>query len=496
MSSHLKCALTQVVFGVLLFVMGIVDLGVNYGAYWTGFRFFVLVCGVWMCMTGGILARVCKTSCGPNALACVFLTSSFCGIAVGVCYSIIVVVMIFCEYSCAPGWHVSAIVLTLGIVQCITGCSGCCWVTPSSSQPDQIFSPFTIPAGDAQMMPTCMPPRNVFQDNDRPPPYGATSQGPDLLLVPLEFTPMSLQSVVQQNDRPPPYTVDAQTCSHGSDLLLAPLETTPMPAQETGPPPPYHQISTTGFVMSSFHDGDQPPAYVCTDEQMSILGGTLARNREGTSCGRKEMACAFITSSLCGMAVGGCYSFLVLLPSYFFGYSCGPERTVAAIVLTLVIVQCITGCSGCYWVTSSSSQADQTFSPFTVPAGDAQMVPTCTLPRSVFEDNDRPPPYGAGSQGPELLLVPLEFTPMSLQSIVQQNDRPPPYTVDAQTCSRGSDLLLVPLEMTPMPPQETGPPPPYHQISTTESVMSSFHDGDQPPSYVCTDEQHRVTTYV
>ena len=48
MSSHLKCALTHVVFGVLLFVMGIVDLGVNYGEYWTGFRFFVLVCGVWV----------------------------------------------------------------------------------------------------------------------------------------------------------------------------------------------------------------------------------------------------------------------------------------------------------------------------------------------------------------------------------------------------------------------------------------------------------------
>ena len=42
-----------------------------------------------------------------------------------------------------------------------------------------------------------------------------------------------------------------------------------MPPQETGPPPPYHQISTTGFVMSSFRDGDQPPAYVCTDEQVS-----------------------------------------------------------------------------------------------------------------------------------------------------------------------------------------------------------------------------------
>ena len=48
MSSHLKCALTHVVFGVLLFVMGIVDLGVNYGEYWTGFRVFVLVCGVWV----------------------------------------------------------------------------------------------------------------------------------------------------------------------------------------------------------------------------------------------------------------------------------------------------------------------------------------------------------------------------------------------------------------------------------------------------------------
>ena len=57
------------------------------------------------------------------------------------------------------------------------------------------------------------------------------------------------------------------------------------------------------------------------------------------------------------MAVGGCYSFLVLFMSYFCGYSCGPaERIVAAIVLTLGIVQCITGCSGCCWVTSSFSQ--------------------------------------------------------------------------------------------------------------------------------------------
>ena len=30
MSSHLKCALTHVVFGVLLFVMGIVDLGLSF----------------------------------------------------------------------------------------------------------------------------------------------------------------------------------------------------------------------------------------------------------------------------------------------------------------------------------------------------------------------------------------------------------------------------------------------------------------------------------
>ena len=124
------------------------------------------------------------------------------------------------------------------------------------------------------------------------------------------------------------------------------------------------------------------------------------------------------------------------------------------------------------------------------------MVPTCMPPRSVFQANDRPPPYGVGSQGPDLLLVPLEITPMSRQSVVQQNDRPPHYTVDAQTFSQGSDLLLVPLEMTPMPPQETGPPPPYHQISTTESVMLSFHDGHQLPAYVCTDEQVSADLFV
>ena len=126
-------------------------------------------------------------------------------------------------------------------------------------------------------------------------------------------------------------------------------------------------------------------------------------------------------------------------------------------------------------------QDDQTFSPFTVPAGDAQMVPTCIPPRSVFQANGRSPPYGAGSQGPGLLLVPLEITPISLQSVFQDNGRPSPYTFDAQTCSQGSDRLLALLEMTPMPPQETGSPPTYHQISTTGSAMSNFHDGDQPP---------------
>ena len=88
------------------------------------------------------------------------------------------------------------------------------------------------------------------------------------------------------------------------------------------------------------------------------------------------------------------------------------------------------------------------------------MVPTCMPPRSDFQDNDQPPPYVAGSQGPDLLLVPLEMTP---------------------TC---------------MPPQDTGPPPPYHQISTAGSAMSSFHDGHQPPPYVCTDEQVRVDLFV
>ena len=56
------------------------------------------------------------------------------------------------------------------------------------------------------------------------------------------------------------------------------------------------------------------------------------------------------------MAVGGCYTFLVLFVSHWGEFPYEPERTIAAIVLTLSIVQCITGCSGCCWVTSSSSQ--------------------------------------------------------------------------------------------------------------------------------------------
>ena len=48
MSSHFNCALTHVVLGALLFVMGIVDLGVNYADFWTGLRVFAIVCGVWV----------------------------------------------------------------------------------------------------------------------------------------------------------------------------------------------------------------------------------------------------------------------------------------------------------------------------------------------------------------------------------------------------------------------------------------------------------------
>ena len=48
MSSHFKCGLTHVVFGVLLFVMGIVDLGLSLGDVFIGLRLFVIFCGVWV----------------------------------------------------------------------------------------------------------------------------------------------------------------------------------------------------------------------------------------------------------------------------------------------------------------------------------------------------------------------------------------------------------------------------------------------------------------
>ena len=48
MSSHFKCGLTHVVFGVLLFVMGIVDLGLSLGDVFILLRIFVIFCGVWV----------------------------------------------------------------------------------------------------------------------------------------------------------------------------------------------------------------------------------------------------------------------------------------------------------------------------------------------------------------------------------------------------------------------------------------------------------------
>ena len=56
MSIHFKCALTHVVFGVLLIAMGIVDLRLNYGKFWLGpSGFFVIFCGVWV----GKLSPLC-----------------------------------------------------------------------------------------------------------------------------------------------------------------------------------------------------------------------------------------------------------------------------------------------------------------------------------------------------------------------------------------------------------------------------------------------------
>ena len=63
----------------------------------------------------------------------------------------------------------------------------------------------------------------------------------------------------------------------------------------------------------------------------------------------------FITSSLCGVAVGGCYIFLLFVLS-FCEYPCEPQTTVPTIVCILSFLPCIAGCSGCYCVASSSRQ--------------------------------------------------------------------------------------------------------------------------------------------
>ena len=63
----------------------------------------------------------------------------------------------------------------------------------------------------------------------------------------------------------------------------------------------------------------------------------------------------FITSSLCGVAVGGCYIVLLFVLS-FCEHSCEPQTTVATIVFILSFLPCIAGCSGCYCVSFSSSQ--------------------------------------------------------------------------------------------------------------------------------------------
>ena len=46
----MTCVFTHIFFGGLLFVMGIVDLlfSYDYGDFWTGLRFFVIFCGVWV----------------------------------------------------------------------------------------------------------------------------------------------------------------------------------------------------------------------------------------------------------------------------------------------------------------------------------------------------------------------------------------------------------------------------------------------------------------
>ena len=60
MSSHFKWALTHFVFGVLLIVMGIVDLGLCNYTFWSigSGGFFVIFCGVWVGISLAILC--CK----------------------------------------------------------------------------------------------------------------------------------------------------------------------------------------------------------------------------------------------------------------------------------------------------------------------------------------------------------------------------------------------------------------------------------------------------
>ena len=59
MPRYLGCALTHVVFGVLLFVLGIIDLRVNNGDRTdaSGIRYSVIVCGVWV---GSYFFLCCK----------------------------------------------------------------------------------------------------------------------------------------------------------------------------------------------------------------------------------------------------------------------------------------------------------------------------------------------------------------------------------------------------------------------------------------------------
>ncbi|XP_073250864.1 uncharacterized protein [Porites lutea] len=238
---------------------------------------------------------------------------------------------------------------------------------------------------------------------------------------------------------------------------------------------------------------------------MSITGGLgiLSRKRRRTSNYSCECQLAGLFK---GFAIASAMFGAVVI--YMYGDSlcyskfklCEREKAFSTVILVLGIVECLIGCTGCYCVTSSGHEASHSSSLPNVPGGHAQIA--SMPPESVLQETDQPPPYSGHaqccSQGADLLLVPLDMSVMpSPESVVQETSRPPPYTGDTQNCTQGPDLQLVPLEMTPMPPQEIDPPPPYHQISTTESDMWSLHDGDQPPPYsTCTEQQHRVTAYV